>query len=108
MSKALVSGKILAIQLGRDQTQIALVSASSGILHSVSLQTPKGAVEDGTIKNQEAVRTMLKQALEDKIFHATRKAVFCLSTSQVITETVAVPDLPAQKMEKLLLANADM
>ena len=103
MSKALISGKVLAIQLGRDQTQIALVGAGSDVLCSVSLPTPQGAVEDGMIKNQDAVRKMLKTALSERDFKKCRKAVFCLSTSQVITETVTVPDLPAQKMEKLLM-----
>ena len=108
MSKSLISGKALAIQLGREQSRIALVSANGDILHSVVVPTPAGAVEDGAIRNQEAVRKMLKAATAAKEFKNTRKAVFVMSTSQVITETVAVPELPEQKLEKLLMANADM
>ena len=108
MSKSLISGKVLAIQLGREQSRIALVGTGSEILHSVVVPTPAGAVEDGMIRNQEAVRKMLKTAVSAKEFKNTRKVVFCMATSQVITETVTVPDLPAQKMEKLLEANKDM
>ena len=108
MSKSLISGKVLAIQLGRDETRIALVSANGDILHSLTVPTPADAVEDGVIRNQEAVRRMLKTAISTREFRGTRKAVFCMATSQVITEVVTVPDLPEQKMEKLLLANADM
>ena len=108
MSKSLISGKALAIQLGREQTRIALVSANGDVLHSAVVPTPAGAVEDGAIRNQEAVRKMLKAATAAKEFKNTRKAVFVMATSQVITETVTVPELPEQKLEKLLLANADM
>ena len=108
MSKSLISGKALAIQLGREQTRIALVGANGDVLHSAVVPTPAGAVEDGTIRNQEAVRKMLKAATAAKEFKNTRKAVFVMATSQVITETVTVPELPEQKLEKLLLANADM
>ena len=108
MSKSLISGKALAIQLGREQSRIALVSAGGDVLHSAVVPTPAGAVEDGMIRNQEAVRKMLKSTISAKEFKNTRKAVFVMATSQVITETVTVPDLPEQKLEKLLMANADM
>lgn len=108
MSKSLISGKVLVIQLGRDQSRVALVNAGGEIQHSVMVPTPAGAVEDGVIENQEAVRKMLRGTVGAKEFRGTRKAVFCMSTSQVITETVTVPNLPEQKLEKLLVANADM
>lgn len=108
MSKSLISGKALAIQLGREQSRIALVSAGGDVLHSAVVPTPAGAVEDGMIRNQEAVRKMLKSTVSAKEFKNTRKVVFVMATSQVITETVTVPDLPEQKLEKLLMANADM
>lgn len=108
MSKALISGKVLSIQLGREESRIALVSAGGDVLHSATVPTPAGAVEDGLIRNMEAVRKMLKTAISAREFKGTRKAVFCMATSQVITETVTVPDLPVQKLEKLLEANKDM
>ena len=108
MSKSLISGKVLAIQLGRGQCRIALVGANGDILHSAEVPTPAGAVEDGAIRNQEAVRKMLKAATSVKEFKNTRKTVFVMATSQVITEIVTVPNLPEQKLEKLLTANADM
>lgn len=107
MSKCKITGKVLAVQLGRDETQIALMGKGSEILHSVVLSTPAGAVEDGMIRNPDAVRGMLKSALNVPEFKRVRQAVFTLSTSQVITETVTIPDLPVQKVEKLLQANVD-
>ena len=41
MSKSLISGKVLAIQLGREESRIALVSAGGDILHSAVDPTRK-------------------------------------------------------------------
>lgn len=108
MSKKLINGKILAIQLGRNETQIALVDKNSEILHGITVGTPMGAVEDGMIHNQEAVTEMLKEALKDPMFKGIHQVVFALCTSQVIMETTTTPDMPKAKLEKLIQANADM
>ena len=103
-----ITGKVLAIQLGRDETRIVLLGNGDEVLHAVSMPTTAGAVDDGAIRSPEAVRAMLKKALEEPEFKRVRQAVFTLCTSQVITETITTPDLPAAKLEKLLRANADM
>ena len=103
-----ITGKVLAIQLGRDETRVVLLGNGDEVLHAVSMATTAGAVDDGVIRSPEAVRAMLKKVLEEPEFKRVRQAVFTLCTSQVITETITVPDLPAAKLEKLLRANADM
>lgn len=108
MSKRKLSGKALAIQLGWYETHIVLVDKNAEIQYGISVPTPTGAVEDGMIRDEEAVRQMLKEALATPEFKRVRQAVFCLVTSQVITETATTPDLPAGKLEKLIEANMDM
>ena len=108
MSKCKITGKVLSIQLGREETQIVLMGNGSEILHAAAVPTPEGAVEDGMIQNADAVRSMLRTALNVPEFKRVRQAVFSLCTSQVITETVSTPDLPAAKLEKLLQSNVDM
>ena len=108
MSKCKITGKVLSIRLSREETQIALVGKNGEILYHIGLETPAGAVEDGVIHNYDAVRGMLRAALKTPELKHTRQAVFSLCTSQVITDTVTVPDLSEAKMEKLLMANVDM
>lgn len=108
MSKRKLSGKALAIQLGWYETHIVLVDKNAEILHGISVPTPAGAVEDGVIRDEAAVRQMLKEALAAPEFKRVRNAVFTLVTSQVIIETATTPDLPAGKLEKLIQANMDM
>ena len=107
MSKCKITGKKLVIQLGRTESRVALMNGGN-LLHSKTYDTPAGAVEDGMIRNQESVRELLKTIMKEPEFKGVRQTVFVLSTSQVITETVAVPDLPASRMEKLLQTNVDM
>ena len=106
MSKK-ITGKVLSVQLGREETQLVLLSDGQ-ILHTASVATPAGAVEDGMIRNPDAIREMLKGVRKDPDFKKVRKVVFVLCTSQVITEVVTTPALSASKLGKLLKANADM
>ena len=108
MSKCKITGKVLAIQLGRLETQFAIIDKYGQFQHSVMVHTPAGAVEDGAIHNVDALCKMLQDILRQREFKGVRQAVFALSTSQVITETVSIPNLPAAKVEKLLQANMDM
>ena len=103
-----ITGKVLVIQLGRVETQLALLQGGTEVLYSAVLATPMGAVEDGMIQNPEAVQRMLKEALREPELKRVRKVVFTLCTSQAITEKVTTPDLSGAKLEKLILANADM
>lgn len=108
MSKNKITGKALSIQLGREESRILLVGKGFEILHGVAVPTPAGAVEDGLIRDPNAVQEMLKSALQAPEFKGVRQAVFTLCTSQVITTTATTPDLPKAKLEKLIEANADM
>ena len=108
MSKSKISGKLLSIQLSRSEMQIVLVDKGSEILHSVCVPVPSGAVEDGVIRNVEAVTETLKAAVKTPELKRVHQAVFTLCTTQVITETVTTPELTGKKLEKLLRANMDM
>ena len=103
-----ITGKVLAVQLGREESHLVLLNAAGEVQYAVTVPTPAGAVEDGAIRNPDAIRAMLKDALRDPAFEKVRKVVFTLCTSQVIAETVRTPDLPEAKLSKLLRANADM
>lgn len=107
MSKCKITGKVLVIQFGKEETQIVRMSSGADVF-SVAVPTPQGAVEDGMLRDPNAVRDMLKSALKMRELKGVRQAVFSLCTSQVITETVTTPDLPEAKLEKLLQANMDM
>ena len=108
MSKCKITGNVLAIQLGREEIQIMLRGKNGDIQSSLTLATPIGAVEDGVIQNAEVLTGLLKSVLKAPEFKHARQVVFSLCTTQVITEIVSAPDLPQNKLERLLMANIDM
>ena len=105
MKKSKNNGKVLYVQLSRDETRLAMLGGSNP--PSLTVPTPAGAVGDGIIQNPEVVRTLLKSALHQPEFKGCRRVVFSLCTSQVITETITAPNLPPKRLEKLLLTNVD-
>ena len=108
MSKRKISNLKLVIQLSRDESVFALCDKVGQIMHSIVLPTPEGALDDGMIRNAEAVRELIQSATSMPEFEGVHNVVFSLCTSQVITETVNTPDLPKGKLEKLIVANMDM
>lgn len=106
MSKSKSTGKVLYVQLSRDETRLTLLGGPDA--PSFTFQTPAGAVNDGVIQNVDAVCALLKSALQQPEFKACRKVVFSLCTSQVITEVANdVPNVSGKNLEKLLQANVD-
>lgn len=105
MNNKKISGKVLYVQLSRDETRIAMLGGANP--PSLIVPTPAGAVGDGIIQNPEVIRSLIKNALAQPEFKGCRRVVFSLCTSQVITETVTIPNMPAKRMEKLLQTNVD-
>ena len=59
-----ITGKVLAVQLGREESHLVLLNAAGEVQYAVTVPTPAGAVDDGVIRNPEAIRAMLKEALK--------------------------------------------
>ena len=105
MNKRKKGGKVLCVQLSRDETRLFLMNGANA--SSLTVPTPAGAVGDGVIQNPDVVRAMLREALRRPEFKGCRRVVFSLCTSQVITEVVTTPNMPAKRLEKLLQTNVD-
>lgn len=105
------SGRALVIQLGKENIRAAKVnlgSAAPQLQATSTAATPAGAVEDGVIRDQEALQGALKNILSAPEFRGVRRVVFSLCTTQVISERVTIPAVPERRLDKLLEANMDM
>lgn len=111
MSKKKLSGKALVVQITREEIRIAqmrLGLAKPEIQASVIIPTPVGAVEDGEIRNLTALKDAMRPALEDPVFRRTRRTVFVLCSSRVISETTRLPaKQKGKRLEQVLQANMD-
>lgn len=111
MSKKL-SGKALVVQIGETETRVAAMVLGAKlpqIQASTIIPTPVGAVEDGTIKDLDAMRSALNAVCSQSEFGRIRKVLFVLASTQVISHVAAVPYMKnRKKLPQILQANADM
>lgn len=111
MSK-LLSGKALVVQIGEFETRVAGMTLGMKlpqVQETAVLETPAGAVADGTIKDLDALSGMLAQLRLESAFKKYRKVVFILSSTQVISHTALMPKMKnTKKLEQMIRANSDM
>ena len=110
MNHCKLYGKGLVIQLSGHELRVALMSlgARPKLLHGAVFPMPPGIVEDGTIRDLDMLAAVLKNRLSEPEFRHTRRVIFSLCTTQVLTETVKTPELPDSRLERLLQSNMDV
>lgn len=73
--------------------------------HAISVQTPNGAVEDGLIRDINAVADTIRTALNDEMIVSDR-VTFVLASSRVAAKEVVLPLVKKDKIQGLINANA--
>lgn len=102
------NGKTLVVQITGEEIRIARGGAGQ-LQDQTVVPTPAGAVEDGAIRDPEALAELLGQQLKGEAFRRCRRAVVLLCSSQVISERVTVPEVRQRKrLDQMLRANMDM
>ena len=109
----LMKGKALVIQVGDDETRVACLTLGAKVpqvLDSAVFATPEGAVQDGVIQNPESLQMQLALEIDmHPAFKKARKAVFVLQSTQVISQSISVPQVKNKKrVEQLVQTNADL
>lgn len=111
MSKHLLSGWGLSVVLEGSRlraVRMELGSPTPVLGEARVVELPDGAVEDGMIRDVEAVRSALAGVMLEAEFKKLRKVVFSVCSTQVVSEVVSVPPMSEKKLAKLLAANSDM
>ncbi len=111
MSQVKLSGKALVIQIDSKHIRIAqtvLGSTAPQLFAQTVVDTPEGAVDDGALLNVDAVKAVLRAAIDGVGLGRIRQVVFSLCTSRVITEEITAPRVSGSRLDALLQANLDM
>ena len=111
MSKQKLSGKGLVIQFTADELRVAKTTLgvpAPELIHVATAPLPRGAVEDGMLRQSEQIQEILKDLLEDPEFKHVTQTILVLSTSQVIMETTSTPNMPEKRMGAMLETNMDL
>lgn len=104
----MLSHKYLTIDIGSDMiyiTEVTKIKDKVIIQNAIKLPTPKNSVEDGFIKNIDSIAHNIKIALEENNIK-TRKVVFTISSSKIITREVTIPYVSEKKVALLVKMNA--
>ncbi len=99
---------VLTISVGSMSIKLCEISYAGNNIHlhkAAVARTPEGSVEDGFIKDEEAVVAAIDASLKANKFEA-RTAVFELFSSRIASKEVMVPDLKPKKLTQLIEANA--
>lgn len=73
--------------------------------HALSVQTPAGAVEDGMIKDLNAVADTIRTTMTEESMR-NDAVTFVLSSSRVATKEVILPLIKKEKIQDMVNANA--
>lgn len=73
--------------------------------HALSVQTPAGAVEDGMIKDLNAVADTIRTTMTEEAMR-NDAVTFVLSSSRVATKEVILPLIKKEKIQDMVNANA--
>ena len=111
MSKQTLNGRTLAVQITGEEIRIArAVRGGAGQLQDLTvIPTPQGAVEDGELRDVDALRQAMEPVLKADPFRRCRRAALLVCSPQIISESVTVPAVrKRQRLGQMLRANMDM
>lgn len=104
-----MAAKVLTIEIGNDFIKICEAQQLKGktitVHNAVSVETPEGAVEDGIIRNIQAVAGTIRTAMTEEQIVAT-SATFILSSARVVTREVVLPVLKKEQIRGMILENS--
>lgn len=98
----------LTIEIGSEFIKICdseIIKKKVMVHHALSVQTPEGAVEDGLVRDINAVADTIRTALSEEMIMSD-SVIFVLSSSRVAAKEVIIPAVKRDKIQGLVNANA--
>ncbi len=100
--------KVLSFEIGAKITKICVANLNQKnpkIFQTIVIDTPADAVEDGYIKDIEAVAAAISSAIKKEGIHLTQ-VVFTISSSKIVNREVIIPFVKENKIKDVIEANA--
>lgn len=104
-----MASKVLAITVGNDYTKISELMFSShkiaNVYFSTTIPTPKDCVEDGYIKDTNALADAIKGVIYDRGI-LTKDVIFTIQSNKVISKEVVAPFMKENRILDYINTNA--
>ncbi|MDE6566649.1 MAG: pilus assembly protein PilM [Lachnospiraceae bacterium] len=100
--------KVLSVEVGQQVTKAVVVDylrKNPHVYNAFSFDTPPGAMEDGYLKNKDAIAQMLKAQIRENGVKE-KDVVFSIASSKIASREIVVPYVPENKIDGLINATA--
>lgn len=100
--------KVLSIEIGQQVTKAVVVDylrKNPHVYNAFSFDTPPDAMEDGYIKNKDAIAQLLKAQIHENGVKE-KDVVFSIASSKIASREIVVPYVPENKIADLINATA--
>ncbi len=94
--------EVLGLDIGEDTIKLVNVSTSWGkiVFNNVGvIETPSAAVEDGKIKDVEALSNAIQKSLAKNNFEVN-KVITAVSGEKVVSRTIEIPNMSEEELDK--------
>lgn len=100
--------KVLSIEIGQQVTKAVVVDylrKNPHVYNAFSFDTPPDAMEDGYIKNKDAIAQLIKAQIRENGVKE-KDVVFSIASSKIASREIVVPYVPENKIGDLINATA--
>lgn len=108
MAAAKAKGKLVSIVINNEYIKICEITKSgknSTVHKTVTIPAPEGCYEDGILIDIDTLSKTIKGVLVEHRFNSNSVA-FSISSPRLATKEVLIPNVKANKIEKIVQANA--
>ena len=105
---AKAKGKLVSIVINNEYIKICEITKSgknSTVHKTVTIPAPEGCYEDGILIDIDTLSNAIKAVLVEHRFNSN-SVVFSISSPRLATKEVLIPNVKANKIEKIVQANA--
>lgn len=100
--------RVLSIEIGKHVTKIVEIDykkKNPHVYHAISFGTPEGVIEDGVIRDKDALAVAFRNELAGAGIRE-KSVVFSIASSKIATRKVTLPNVKENKIGDLVQATA--
>ena len=108
MAASKAKGKLVSIVINNEYIKICEITKSgkNSVVHkTVTIPAPEGCYVEGVIEQTDVLAKAIKVVMDEHRFNANNVA-FSISSPRLATKEVLIPNVKANKIDKLVQANA--
>ncbi len=103
-----MANKVLSIELGNSTMRICQLdykTSNPRVYHHLVIPTPADSINDGYLKNPNAIAEEIKRALADNSIKGTKNVIFTIASTKIVTREQLLPQMKPTALNSLIQNN---